>query len=127
MLGKKVDQTSLNCLIPEAEDMETETKRILDQYFNQIMKVIPKFKSISKFELFYLGQFHAICPNYKIQGIFAHINNINNLVNEDLIDEETKIDFLLKILNRKISAEKSKHVKILYIPDDPKSPVYVGD
>mmetsp|Transcript_28049 Transcript_28049/g.24760 ORF Transcript_28049/g.24760 Transcript_28049/m.24760 type:complete len:165 (+) Transcript_28049:379-873(+) len=92
------------------------------------MKIIPKYHSINKFELYYLGHFHAICPSYKISDLFVHVNNINCLVKEDLIDEETQVDFLLKILNKKIAANRDKDVKILNIPADPKSPMYIrGD
>jgi len=126
MLSKKVDFQVLVTLAPEAEDMEQETKRVLSDYFSQIMRIVPKYKSINRFELFFLGRFHAICPSYKIAELFQHINNINTLVSEDLIDEETQLDFLLKILNKKITSNKNVD-SVLHVPKivDEKSPRYV--
>jgi len=125
MLSKKVDLEVLNSLVRDSEDFEHETKRILNDYFNQIIKILPKYKSINNFELFFLGQFHAICPAYKIAELFQHINNINALVKEDLIDKETQIDFLLKILNKKIITNKNQD-RFLHIPrfSEEKSPRY---
>jgi len=101
----------------EDTDVKAETKRILGDYFSQILKLIPKYGNISRFELFYLGRFHAICPNYKIAELFHHINNINMLVYGDLIDEDIQVDFLLKILNKKIKTHQGKETT-LNIPTD---------
>ena len=94
----------------------------LNEYFIQILKVVNKYEKIGKFELFYLGHFHAICPSYKITELFHHINNINALVTEDLIDEETQIDFLIRILNKKLLSNNPNET-VLNIPRDATSPV----
>ena len=118
MLIKKIDPSLLGIVAPEnGGDIENETKRVLNEYFNHIMKIIPKYSSVNKFELFYIGRFHAIYPSYKIAELFLHINNINVLVSEDLIDEETQIDFLLKILNKKLQSNKNTS-KVLHIPQE---------
>ena len=118
MLTNKIDIKQLQIVEPEREeDREIETKRALNEYFSQIMKIIPKYDSINKFELFYIGRFHAICPSYKIAELFLHINNLKVLVNEDLIDEEIQVDLLLKILNKKIQNNKST-TSILNIDKD---------
>ena len=102
MLSKKLDQSILGILIPNHVAIETQAASFLNEYFIQILKIIPRYANVGKFELFYLGRFHAICPSHKIAELFHHVNNINALVAEDLIDEATQIDFLLRILNKKI-------------------------
>jgi len=123
MLSKKIDKDLIKTLTPESFNHENSSSKFLREYFVRIYKILAKYTNVSKFEVFYLGHFHAVCPSYKIAELFHHINNIHALVSENLIDEETKIDFLLTILNKKIFADKSSGNAALHIPRDGFSPL----
>jgi len=95
---------------------ETE-KEILNSYFSQIAEILSRFESISKFEAFYIGRFHALLPSYRIAKLFHHMKNLNELEMKGSLSETKKIDLLMNMFNHKINNRGEKE-NILNLPNE---------
>lgn len=68
----------------------------------EIATLIQKSETITDFDLYYLGFFSHYIPDITLQGIFKHMANIVSLHHDQLISNEEKIEFLVRMLSKKV-------------------------
>jgi len=112
VLSKKIDVEVIQELRLVIKD-ENEHKIALKDYFSQISDLLPQYGKLSKIELFFFGYFHAKLPTYRISELLKHINSIKEVMEGNLSDEESRLNFVLKILNNKLKDTKSLNNSII--------------
>jgi len=100
VLSKKMDQGLIENLVLKVES-DDEGRIPLKDYFSQIMEIIQKEKNINKIELYYLGQFHANNPTFKISNLFKYVNCMMEIEKDNLNDDEKRFEFFKEILNKR--------------------------